>query len=248
MALQWFLERKEIAEGFIFTDSLSSVKLIGNSYVKNQSINIHQIQSYMNEIKDENRIISLGWIPSHRGIPGNEAADATAREATRSQIITIPNYNRLDGKQLIKRRIKLLWNDYWEHKVNSSNTGQHLRTIRTIVGHWTCSCIPSDRRMETSIARLRIGHSGLRAHAFRMGFVWSPLCDCGVPETVQHFLVDCAIHAQHRQHICECMRNLNSPVTVKNILGGGDFDQTTQKHIIGLVGKYILDTGKAQSL
>ena len=189
MALEWFSETADVPEGLILTDSLSSIQLIRNSNSKKHNVYIYKIQRLLEEIKNQNKVIAICWIPSHRGIPGNENADTAAKQATNENIITIPNIAKLDGKSFIKDKMETAWDNYWSVSVQNTNTGKHLKNIKDNTDYWPWTSIPDKRKMETVLARLRIGHCGLRAHMYRFGMTVLPLCECGLYETIEHYLI-----------------------------------------------------------
>jgi ribonuclease HI len=248
MALEWFVESANHPEGIIFSDSLSSITAMKNNLSKKQCVYKHQIHSLITEIVDQGKKINICWIPSHRGIAGNELDDQMAKEAITANVVTIPSINKLDGKTFIRSKLRAQWDTYWSTSVNNSHTGTHFRKIKKEVGYWPWTSIPDNRRMETCLARLRLGHSGLRDHSHRFGLTWSPLCDCGVPETVEHYLIQCGLHNQHRIPVLQLMQHLAANVTMRNLLGGGEFDSGTQKAVLRHVFKFIVDTGKSESL
>lgn len=48
-----------------------------------------------------------------------------------------------------------------------------------------------DRGMQVYHARLRLGCSSLKSHLYSKNLIDSPLCTCGEPETVKHYLATC---------------------------------------------------------
>jgi hypothetical protein len=248
MALEWFSETANVPEGLILTDSLSSIQLIKNSNSKKHNVYIYKIQRLLEEIKNQNKVIAICWIPSHRGIPGNENADTAAKQATNENIITIPNIAKLDGKSFIKDKMETAWDNYWSVSVQNTNTGKHLKNIKDNTDYWPWTSIPDKRKMETVLARLRIGHCGLRAHMYRFGMTVLPLCECGLYETIEHYLIECALRVNERRPLEIYMQQQRANMSLKNILGGGDFNCIIQNVIASHVWKFIQDTGKSDTI
>ena len=74
----------------IITDSLSAINILGHTTFED---NIHLTTSIVHiiqQMRQQNRQVLLVWIPSHIGIPGNEAADAAANEGRLQQQVTLP--------------------------------------------------------------------------------------------------------------------------------------------------------------
>jgi ribonuclease HI len=248
MALEWVVASELEEKCVVFTDSLSSIKLLKNNKGKKQNVYKQKIQNQLETIKQQGRTVTICWIPSHKGITGNELVDVAAKDATTGNIITLPYLTKLDMKGIIKSILDNTWKTSWDEQSNLVNIGAHIRKIRTAIGYWPWTSIPSNRRLETIMARLRIGHTGLNAYLYRFGLHWSPLCDCGLRETVEHYLLDCPLTDNHRRELVTSLATINVQLNIKNILGGGNFNLRTQKKIVIHMGKYFTDTGKVGSL
>ena len=107
-----------------------------------------------------------------------------------------------------------------------------------------------NRKLEVAMARLRLGHTRLRAHMCRMKLVDSPNCwHCRVPETIEVFLVSC-----HRYYGARCIllgalarfgiNNLDIHIS----LGGGDISLDEKCKIAEALKAYLLKTGKFNDL
>lgn len=98
--------------------------------------------------------VSFLWVPALVGIEGNEEADMLAKQSLKSHEIDIQTpLSRAEGKTIIKSQMYKIWQEYWD----ISDTGRPLYNIQKHVGirrTWS-----RDRREETLITRLRIGHT-----------------------------------------------------------------------------------------
>jgi ribonuclease HI len=81
MALE-ITSRAEKDKGIIFSDSQAALKAIRNLGCSSGQYIVRQIVQCLNELQLAGKRIDLHWIPAHRDIEGNEAADKAAKEAT----------------------------------------------------------------------------------------------------------------------------------------------------------------------
>ena len=88
-------------------------------------------------------------------------------------------------------------------------------------------------------ARLRIGHVNVNEYLFKIGKSQSNLCSCGSVETVEHLLVHCNYYHSKRTIIFNKFREIGVEMNIRNMLGGGSFDEPKQSIIINLVIKYL---------
>ena len=104
----------------------------------------------------------------------------------------------------------------WHRKWNALGCeGRKLREIKRDVKQWQSS-FNNNRRVETALARLRLGHTNI-THAYLMrGQIDPPECDtCRCPITVKHLLLDCRKYSAVRS------RYYNNP-SLSDVLGEGE--------------------------
>jgi ribonuclease HI len=243
MALEWFVGQEEDG-GVIFTDSLSSISCLRHGSVKSNTIYKSMIHKVIQNLNDTGRSCHICWVPSHRGIKGNEEADAAAKAAADEPFLTIPHFSTLDVKTMIKKVLILQWESRWIAQRSTTNASMRFAQIKQKLQLWPWASVPDNRMLETVMMRLRSGHCGLAAHMFRIGFKFSPLCQCGVPETVVHYLLQCPNHSNHRLTMQRALAALNVPCTLINLLGGGDLDLCIQLMVVRIVGQFLHATDK----
>ena len=75
-----------------------------------------------------------------------------------------------------------------------------LRNIKDTINPWPSSCLAKNRREETILTRLRIGHTNL-THGYLMCTPHDPvpICNsCNVQISVRHILTECQDFSQWR--------------------------------------------------
>ena len=100
----------------VFSDSLSSLMALTGHIPDNPYVLM--ILEKCSYLVQKGKKISFAWIPSHVGIPGNEAADKAAKEALNLPVadLKIPY---TDFKYHINRYVKEIWQDEWQVSVPS---------------------------------------------------------------------------------------------------------------------------------
>ncbi|MEL6605957.1 MAG: reverse transcriptase domain-containing protein [Cyanobacteria bacterium J06614_10] len=182
----------------VFSDSQSALMALA-SY-KTRSPLVESVRRKYYQAIDNDINLELCWVPSHTDIAGNEKADTAAKEA--ASLLEPHSWRAIphtDMKRPIRKAVREKWKQRWNDLDNfPKREGRKLREIKKDVGKWKSS-FNSNRRTETVLARLRIGHTNM-THAYLMqGQSNPPLCDtCNVPITVKHMLVECRKFNLHR--------------------------------------------------
>lgn len=126
-----------------------------------------------------------------------------------------------------KRLTTLEWAEQWDASPRSKKYGY---IEATPPGGWILKMYKDlPRRSASIITQLRTGHIGLRYFLHRIHAVDSPLCrKCGVPETIQHFILNCRRYCEQRAKLRESLAAkhlpfrlsdmFNSPSTIRYLL------------------------------
>ena len=162
----------------IFCDSRSTILALASHGSKNALV--CQVQRHLASLRQR---VFLCWVPSHVGVPGNEACDEAARRALLIPDIACTCLPRPDLKNLARRRVRESWRIAWRDLPDNK-----LRSFLDVPSVSPAS--PSSRQWDIHLVRLRIGHS-LLTHGFLMDRSPLPYCpDCIVPLTIRHILVE----------------------------------------------------------
>ena len=178
----------------ILSDSLSCLKAIENRKVQNPLI--LEILEFLHQLLRLDYCITFVWVPSHIGIAGNTAADATAKAALCLQVSNskVP-YS--DFKPLITAHANKMWQQLWDTEINNK-----LHKIQPIIKPSNLYKLP--RRDEVIIHRLRLGHTHL-THSYLLKRELPPVCEsCQLPLTVEHILLSCSHHCAIRKRYFDC--------------------------------------------
>lgn len=139
----------------------------------------------------ERKQTTLIWIPSHRGITGNEKADKLANLATTRPLPPMEKIPASDIKALITEDSWNKFNKFWE--LSSMEKGRHLFRISPYLNKkpWFHE-ITTRRKPITTLNRIRSGHCLSYTHLHRINVLDSANCSCGDPAgDLNHIFWEC---------------------------------------------------------
>lgn len=192
-------------EFLVCTDSLSSLKILQQLYQKNPLA--QDIRENVHNLPGNGTNLIFIYTPSHVNIEGNEAADTFAKQAvTSSELTSIEVYIDRDLKSHVETLLKS------SHNGNPCNDASYIHAVKPT--YYTQLPLPSNRKEQVVLSRLRIGHTRLtHQHLFEGRNTAPPECImCNLPMTVNHILFECAAYNVKR-------RQFNVPDNPKAALG-----------------------------
>ena len=118
----------------------------------------------------------------------------------------------------ILRQIADLMTSHWQTAWDNEETGAFNRHLQPDVSYKIKYRI-QPRRKDTTITRLRLGHSKTNAGLHKIRLRDNADCAiCRTPETTEHFLLTCPVQRQLQDELRrECIR-INRPYDIKTIL------------------------------
>src|SRR6218665_31366 len=179
-------ETKALKNFAIFSDSLSVLIFLKNSFSESRPNLLQETIQTFNEIRISK--VHLIWIPSHVNILGNERADALAKMSLNMSDINSTNYLELpEVFSIIKSHVI----NEWQRNYDNDSKGQHYKCICPEV-NTSIKFADMDRRKEVQISRLRLGKVNLNERLLLMKKHENGLCSFWkVRENINHLLLDC---------------------------------------------------------
>ena len=141
----------------IITDSLSAVSILQRSEIRDNYQVTTSIAQCLLQLKQQPRRVKLVWVPSHIGVPGNEAADEAAKEGLSLPRVTLPVPASL-STLLAKTRHAAIAVTASQHRAEVLRHSPSATWYLHATGLQPPHVPPTmPRRLATSIHRLRLG-------------------------------------------------------------------------------------------
>ena len=199
----------------IFSDSKSCLQSIEAQESKNPLV--IELIDCIQCILRKGKIVEFCWVPSHKGIRGNEVADLVAKQALSQAEPIHDSVPYTDKYAQVKQFVHNQWQQYWSTQVHNK-----LYEIMPDVGQYDISRL--NRKEQVMIHRIRIGHTRL-THSYLMDprtKKHKPKCIYCKREmmTVKHLMIHCTTFSNTRNQIYNVtdMKQLFDKVSPKKIL------------------------------
>lgn len=213
LALQWIEDFKTL-QPVICSDSMSSLLSIENGSSPCRQDLLNEINQILFVLTQQGLHVQFVWVPAHRGVEGNEAADRLAKEATtNTEVQLVIPLSRPEVKVLIYTNVSKLWQAEWKEE----KRGRHLYKVHR---HVTFSKSGyAGRQEEVWFSRLRIGHTGLNSSLFKIQKHLTGLCEhCGGTEDVEHVLLKCTHYSRQREGLKKAVEKSKLTLSLENLL------------------------------
>ena len=185
-ALEWLQDHHK--SSLVCTDSLSLHSALSQNNWRDRDPWLKKVKNLLLNTPDE---VTLLWIPSHCDIPGNDKADALAKEGSE-----LNQDNTLVTHQIVKSKIKAR---KWavSHKRAMDTYGSRRKPDFKTERQWP-------KTVRTLFSRLRTGHAlELRSYQHRLDPSKDPRCaECQQDvETIEHILCNCPAETARRHQL-----------------------------------------------
>jgi len=203
-----FEDGTEIA---IFSDSKSALESIKSEKSK---LRPNLLLEIMESITKLDTNITLVWIPAHVGLIGNEIADQLAKSALQHSNIDLNiKFEARELYSMVDNYVLKCWQSEWASSQSTVAYRSWHKSVSKLIKH-----SENNRQNQVLITRLRLGACGLNHHLCRIGCHDNGCCtSCNVPETVEHFLLDCPLSAIAAALKTKCLE-LNVACDLQNCL------------------------------
>ena len=200
------------------------------------------VRLIFNYVCDGVKII-LQWIPSHKGIVGNDVVDQVAKNASMYNTLTTFPFEYNDLVKLVNKRLYMFNLEYWNQVKDDLFYSKSVLDI----SQWEWFSL-NDRFYDVLLARFRSGDAGLNSDLFRIRQVDNPNClTCGVRENVNHFIFRCGNYNVQRRLLFQDLRQVGiqeNMVNLNLLLTGGNMTGRMRVKVMQIFVQFIKKTGR----
>ncbi len=211
---------------WLFSDSKTAIRLVnGNLEPKGFYQLVSSIRAEISALRREIDVL-VSWSPGHCGILGNTKANSAAKNASscvdsmspKGPIQPLIPFRVSDS--LLRFSIGREWQRSWSQYYSVREGRDCLGRIFGEVGKREVITVGT-RREQSVLAKLRLGYCSLNGSRHRWcGFDVLPLCECGLIESVAHFLLACPSYALPRLALMATVSSVfNGDITEEVLLG-----------------------------
>ena len=161
-------------------------------------------------------------------------ADRLAKAASNTILPPLAQLPWTDFSPLLRRHVISLWSNHWNNL--PAHFASKYKSIVPSISNKKTWFYNLDLPRSTIVRfnRLRVGHSFLPEHAYKLGLNDSPLCTLHITESfcdISHLLFDCPSLYSKRTSLINYIKSLNIPLTLPSILN------TQTKHTQHKIGR-----------
>ena len=181
----------------LLTDSMTALQTLQRTSPRDNVRLVTSTLQLLKELKDEGKSVTLAWIPSHVGIPGNEAADDAAKKALTQERVKI---NVPLSLQQVKRLARTTTTVRARGLLRGEEDSSASLTWYALATNHEPLSLPASvtRKDRVSLTRLRLGFPTVRSLGEDYEGELCAHCMDFVEEPLVHYLLDCDVTAPLR--------------------------------------------------
>ena len=183
----------------VFTDNQAAIRSAARPGNQSGQHILDRIVRDLRNLRRRGTEVEIRWIPAHKGVPSNEAADTLAKEAagwspegsdkgTKGPSPVGMARLRAACKRRIRSLLRQQWIRDWEHEA----TGRHLyKSTKTPSGERVETYRDLPKAVSTMIIQLKTGKIGFKAYLYTIGAADDDRCECGGRQKIVHIVQEC---------------------------------------------------------
>lgn len=193
-----------------------------------------QIEKIVDDLLIHGYDLQLTWVPAHAGIPGNESADKMAKWACRNGELLDVNLSLSEYIQGYEAKSAI--DEKADFTRKSTNTILDLYDFKPP----PLDLIHSERKIATTIFRIRSGHAKVNSVLFKWNLVDSPNCIvCNVYEDVRHVIMSCKKYYIQREILKRKVLKLFGAFTFRAVVGHSSAPPWARRVSVSALGCFI---------
>ncbi|KAJ8919751.1 hypothetical protein NQ315_006280 [Exocentrus adspersus] len=186
---------KNITKAIIWVDSKSAIERISSTEIQASRDFISlRTKRLLLEAGENGTKITLGWIPGHFNIKGNQTADTLAKIGRDLNVPVDIKVDKKDILAIIREQIRDEWNGQWSTLLQNKGAAYRCLVTNFPKKPWFSTMPFKNRRHLTTIIRMRTGHCLTYKHLNRIGILDTPNCECGQVGDLTHIILECPIN------------------------------------------------------
>ncbi|MPC81537.1 hypothetical protein E2C01_076159 [Portunus trituberculatus] len=157
--------------------------------------------------------------------------------------LTLPLYT---SKRLIAHTCQSIWNEFLTPVLQTTSVGQYRSDSSPQPWVRKISC-----KLDVVLTHLHLGQTRLTTHLQRMSLAPDPYCPwcISIPETMNHFMLECPRFHLHRVVLQEELRALGvTTFDLPTLLGATGIDSSWQSAVLCLICAFLNKTNQLQRL